>query len=189
MGSEMCIRDSTYTVGKNSQIISSDISRKTVQLVSKPDGGLTEIPVADDLQDKPCLFADNIAVLAGYARKLEDHYGCPQDIEWALDRNGSLFILQSRPLRAEDSGKSYPVLPVQTGYPLLIEKGVTVSGGVGFGPAFHVSSDEDLLNFPEGAVLIARHSSPKLVMVMKKTRAIVTDMGCLLYTSPSPRDS
>ena len=174
---EGVITPDTYTVGKNSQTISSDISRKTVQLISKPDGGLTEIPVADDLQDKPCLSAENIAVLAGYARKLEEHYGCPQDIEWALDSCGKIFILQSRPLRAEDSGKSYPVTPVLTGYPLLIEKGVTVSGGVGFGPAFHVSSDEDLLNFPDGAVLVARHSSPKLVMVMKKTRAIVTDRG------------
>ncbi len=174
---EGVITPDTYTVGKNSQTISSDISRKTVQLISKPDGGLTEIPVADALWDKPCLSAENIAVLAGYARKLEEHYGCPQDIEWAIDSSGSIFILQSRSLRAEDSGKSYPVLPVLTGYPLLIEKGVTVSGGVGFGPAFHVSSDEDLLNFPDGAVLVARHSSPKLVMVMKKTRAIVTDMG------------
>ena len=174
---EGVITPDTYIVGKNSQTISSDISRKTVQLISKQDGGLTEIPVADALQDKPCLSAENIAVLAGYARKLEEHYGCPQDIEWAIDSSGSIFILQSRSLRAEDSGKSYPVLPVLTGYPLLIEKGVTVSGGVGFGPAFHVSSDEDLLNFPDGAVLVARHSSPKLVMVMKKTRAIITDMG------------
>ncbi len=171
------ITPDTYTVERNSQTISSDISRKRVQLISKQDGGLTEIPVADDLQDKPCLSAENIAVLAGYARKLEEHYGCPQDIEWAIDSSGSVFILQSRPLRAEDSGKSYPVLPIMTGYPLLIEKGVTVSGGVGFGPAFHVSSDEDLLNFPDGAVLVARHSSPKLVMVMNKTSAIVTDLG------------
>jgi len=171
------ITPDTYTVGKNGRTIYSDISRKRVQLVSKPDEGLTEIPVTDDLQDKPCLSVDNIAVLAGFARKLEEHYGCPQDIEWALDRNGSLFILQSRPLRAEDSGKKYPVTPVLTGYPLLIEKGVTVSGGIGFGPAYHVSSEKDLLHFPDGAVLIARHSSPKLAMVMKKTWAIITDMG------------
>jgi pyruvate,water dikinase len=171
------ITPDTYTVGKNGQTISSDISRKRVQLISKPDGDLMEIPVADALQDKPCLTADNIAVLAGYAMKLEEHYGYPQDIEWAIDNSGSIFILQSRSLRAEDSGKSYPVLPLLTEYPLLIEKGVTVSGGVGFGPAFHVSSEKDLMNFPDGAVLVARHSSTKFVMVMKKTRAIVTDMG------------
>jgi pyruvate,water dikinase len=174
---EGVITPDTYTVEKNSQAISYNISCKTVQLISKPDGGLMEIPVADALWNKPCLSADNIAILAGYARKLEEHYRCPQDIEWAIDSSGSVFILQSRPLHAEASGKSYPVLPVLTGYPLLIEKGVTVSGGVGFGPAYHVSSDDDLLHFPDGAVLIARHTSTKFVMVMKKTRAIVTDMG------------
>jgi pyruvate,water dikinase len=174
---EGVITPDTYTVGRDGKTISSNISSKTVQLISNPDGGLIEIPVADDLQDKPCLSADDIAVLADYAVKLEDHYGYPQDIEWAIDSSGSIIILQSRSLRADNSGKSYPVLPVLTGYPLLIEKGVTVSGGVGFGPAFHVSSDEDLLNFPDGAVLVARHSSPKLVMAMKKARAIVTDMG------------
>jgi pyruvate,water dikinase len=166
-----------FTVGKDGSIISSEISRKTVQLTSRPEGGLTEIPVADDLIEKPALSAENIAVLAGYARKLEDHHGCAQDIEWALDGSGELFILQSRPLRAEDAGKRYPISPVLTGYPLLIEKGVTVSGGIGFGPAFHVSSEEDLLEFPNGAVLVAKHSSPKIAMVMKKTRAIITDRG------------
>jgi pyruvate,water dikinase len=166
-----------FTVGKDGRTISSEISRKRVQLICKPEGGLTEISVADDLMEKPSLSAEKIAVLAGYARKLEEHYGCAQDIEWALDRNGRLIILQSRSLRAEDAGKRYPVSPVFTGYPLLIEKGVTVSGGIGFGPAFHVSSEEDLLQFPDGAVLVAKHSSPKIAMVMKKTRAIITDKG------------
>jgi pyruvate, water dikinase len=171
------ITPDVFTAGKDGRILSSEISRKTVQLISKPEGGLTEIPVADDLVEKPSLSEENIAVLAGYARKLEEHYGCPQDIEWALDRNGTLFILQSRPLRAEDAGKRYPASPVLPGYSLLIEKGVTVSGGIGFGPAFHVSSDDDILKFPDGAVLVAKHSSPKIAMVMKKTRAIITDRG------------
>ena len=49
--------------------------------------------------------------------------------------------------------------------------------GVGSGPAFHVRSDEDLVNFPPGAVLIAKHSSPQFVIVMQKAQAIVTDAG------------
>lgn len=171
------ITPDTYTVGENCQIISSDISRKTVQLVNKPDGGVTEIPVADALQEKPCLSSENTAVLADYARRLEAHYGCPQDIEWAMDNSGSIFILQSRTLRSGDSGKSNLVVPVLTGYPLLIENGVSVSAGVGFGPAVHVSSFEDLLDFPDGGILVARHSSPKFVIVMKKAKAIIIDTG------------
>jgi pyruvate,water dikinase len=40
-------------------------------------------------------------------------------------------------------------------------------------------SDEDLLNFPDGAVLVAKHSSPKFVLVMPKAQAIITDSGSI----------
>jgi pyruvate, water dikinase len=36
--------------------------------------------------------------LAEMGRKLEEMHGCPQDIEWAFDRSGELFLLQSRPI-------------------------------------------------------------------------------------------
>ncbi|MBA3038083.1 MAG: phosphoenolpyruvate synthase, partial [Desulfobacterium sp.] len=171
------ITPDSYIVDRDGQIVSAEISQKTVKLVCKPDGGLMEVLVADDFRHKPCLLPEHIRILAEYAQKLENHYGCSQDIEWALDAKGNISILQSRPLRAEQFGKTIPITPVLTAYPLLIEKGMTVSGGVGIGPAFLVASDDDLLNFPEGSVLIARHSSPKLVMAMKKAKAIVTDIG------------
>ncbi len=167
----------SYTVDRDGQIISAEVSQKTVKLVCNPDGGLMEVPVEDDFRHKPCLLPEHIHILTEYAKKLEDHYGCSQDIEWALDADGNIIILQSRPLRAEQFGKTIPITPVLAAYPLLIEKGMTVSGGVGIGPAFLVASDDDLLNFPDGSVLIARHSSPKLVMAMKKAKAIVTDIG------------
>ena len=31
-------------------------------------------------------------------QRVEKHFGAPQDIEWAIDRNGELFVLQSRPV-------------------------------------------------------------------------------------------
>ena len=66
---------------------------------------------------------------------------------------------------------------VVEGYPVLVEGGAVAFPGVGSGPAFHVRSDEDLVNFPPGAVLIAKHSTPKFVVVMQKAQAIVTDAG------------
>ena len=38
-----------------------------------------------------------LGALREIGRKVERHYGCPQDIEWAIDRGGQIFILQSRP--------------------------------------------------------------------------------------------
>ncbi len=56
-------------------------------------------------------------------------------------------------------------------------KGVIACKGVGFGKAFILRDEEDLKDFPEGAVLIAKHTSPKFVTVMNKASAIVTDVG------------
>ena len=63
------------------------------------------------------------------------------------------------------------------GYKLLIDRGVIACKGVGVGKAYLVNKEEDLDNFPAGAVLIIRQISPKAVTVMNKATAIVTDVG------------
>lgn len=157
------------------------VSRKPVQLASSPDAGLMEVPVPPEKQDLPCLSMEQVRVLADYMERLTRHFGSPQDVEWALDGQGKLLVLQARPLRMETVGKlgegtSVPRVP---DYPLIVENGAVASPGIGFGPAFHVRSDEDLLHFPPGAVLVARHASPKFVLVMRKAQAIVTDSGSI----------
>ena len=144
-----------------------------------PEGGLREIEVAAERQEAPCLSPDQIRILARHGLALEEHYQCPQDIEWALDAEGRLIILQARPLRWVAGVDHVPesAVPVSEDHPVLVEGGAVACPGVGCGPAIHVRSDEDLLNFPEGAVFIARHSSPKFMVVMRKAQAIVTDTG------------
>jgi pyruvate,water dikinase len=63
------------------------------------------------------------------------------------------------------------------GHKVLIDSGVIACKGVGTGIAYLVNKVEDLNNFPDRAVLIARHISPKFVKVLNKTAAIVTDVG------------
>src|SRR5208337_1172050 len=120
---EGVITPDTYQVAKDDRLnlLKAEISHKSVQLVSSPDGGLNEIPVPPEIQDKPCLTPEQVEILAGYAVKLEEHYRAPQDVEWALDRQGRLLILQSRPLqiRAPLAG-DYIAAPALAGYPLLL---------------------------------------------------------------------
>ena len=173
------ITPDSYTVAKDGTltILVTGISHKPVQLVNDPEGGTKEIAVPSEDQDIPCLSPDQISTLAEDALRLEAHYKSPQDIEWALDRSGRLLILQSRPLHVWSPEKGPKVMPLIPEYPLLVEDGAIVFPGIGSGPAFQVHSEEDLINFPEGAILIAKHSSPQFVIVMKKARAILTDLG------------
>lgn len=170
----------SYTVGKEDfKILDIHVSNKPVQLLCNPDGGLRDEPVPAERQDAQCLSEEQIKLLASYAVKLEDHYGYPQDIEWALNERGDIIILQARPLRLEPSSRANQdrSIPELSGYELLIEGGAIACPGVGYGTVFQVHSDEDLLNFPEGSILVARHSSPKFVVVMQRTQAIITDSG------------
>ena len=176
------ITPDTYTVSKDKElkILETEISHKPVQLVTNPDGGLVEIPVPENKQDQACLTPEHIRILAGYALKLEKHFGCPQDMEWALDSNGRLIMLQTRPLRLEKKDGFKKTIPRLAGYNVLIENGAVAFPGVGFGPAFHIRSEEDLFNFPEGAVLVAKHPTPKFGIIMQKAGAIVADSGSVL---------
>ncbi|MEW6186675.1 MAG: PEP/pyruvate-binding domain-containing protein, partial [Thermodesulfobacteriota bacterium] len=173
------ITPDSYTVAKDGFFTNlvTAISHKPVQLVNDPQGGVGEVPVPLENQDIPCLSPEQVSRLAEYALRLEGHFQGPQDIEWALDQKGNLMILQARPLQVRSPETGSRPIPLIPDYPLLIEEGAVAFPGIGSGPAVHIRSEEDLIRFPEGGVLVARHSSPQYVMVMKRARAIVTDMG------------
>ena len=179
---EGVITPDTYQVAKDEAltIVKTVTSHKHVQLVINPAGGLMEIPVPPEMQDQPCLSPEQVKTLAGYALRLEEHYRGPQDVEWALDRQGRLLILQTRPLRLQAPAPAdLEAIPPLPGYPLLVERGAVAAPGVGCGPAFLVREDKDLMQVPDGAVLVARHSSPKFVVAMTKVQAIVADFGSI----------
>ncbi|HEX6519090.1 MAG TPA: PEP/pyruvate-binding domain-containing protein [Streptosporangiaceae bacterium] len=54
-----------------------------------------DIPLGQ--RGEPCLTDDQVRELARLARRVEDHYGTAQDIEWALLDDGSVVLLQARP--------------------------------------------------------------------------------------------
>ena len=88
-----------WIVGKiTGEISRRDISDKAIQHVPASTGGTETAEVAGQLRSAPCLSDEELQALRGIARSVERHYGCAQDIEWAVDRHsGELFLLQSRP--------------------------------------------------------------------------------------------
>ncbi|MCE5335970.1 MAG: phosphoenolpyruvate synthase [Desulfobacteraceae bacterium] len=171
------ITPDNYTVDRNGEILRKEISIKPVRLVSNPEGGLLEKTVGEANRERACLSDDLIRALARYALRLEEHYGMPQDIEWALDERGKLFILQSRPLCTGMQCRSDVVKVPEYEYPLLLQSGAIASPGAGCGKAFVVRSEEDIYDFPEGSVLVAVQPSPNYMVIMPKAKAILTDFG------------
>lgn len=180
---EGIITPDTYHVAKDERaaIMEREISDKPVQLVTDPKGGLTEAPVPPENRHRPCLNDHQIRELADFAKRLEAHYGGAQDTEWTLDQDGRLLILQTRPLHLRQTSQAhFSEQPLELkDEVVLLAGGQAAFPGVGHGKAFHVRSEEDLFGFPEGAVLIAKHSSPQYVVVMPKASAIITDSGSI----------
>lgn len=86
-----------------------EISDKHVQHLPVPDGGVGEAETPEDLRRVPCLSDEEITALRDIARKVERHYGRPQDIEWAIDHSGEILLLQSRPETVWSSKERAPV--------------------------------------------------------------------------------
>jgi pyruvate,water dikinase len=152
------------------------LARKRVRLVLRPGGGTAEEAVPDAEQNAAAIGEPRLREMLDLAVKVESHYSCPQDIEWALDRDGRLFILQTRPLRVIRA-HSGGALPDLSKLEVLRSGGVTVCPGAGCGPIFHATSTQELAGVPDGAVLITPNPFPGLITVMGKVRALVAEVG------------
>ena len=174
----------SYMLSKDPEpvLLKSRIEEKTAQLLARTDGYLVESTVSQDFRARACLREEQARQLAGFGLKLEQHFGCPQDIEWAVDEDGRFVILQARPLRLEGrdlDGKALRT-EIPEGAKVLLDGGEVACPGIGFGPAVHVRTESDLISFPDGGVLIAVNASPQYVMAMSKAQGIIIDFGSLV---------
>ena len=109
-----------WVVGKiTGEITVRDVSDKQIQHVPAGAGGVEHVPVADAQRRAACLSDDELQALRVVGRKIEKHYGCPQDIEWAVEsQTNQLFVLQSRP-ETVWSTKDTPPIAAPAADPLL----------------------------------------------------------------------
>ncbi|MBI5731931.1 MAG: phosphoenolpyruvate synthase, partial [Candidatus Magasanikbacteria bacterium] len=135
------------------------------------------VPVPD--RHRFVLKDAEILQLAEWGTRIEEHYGRPQDIEWAKDgKTGQLFIVQARP-ETVHAQKSVAILEE---YKLLergkiLTEGLSVGEKIGQGRARIVESPKELKNFKKGEVLVARLTDPDWEPIMRLAGAIVTEQG------------
>jgi len=162
----------------NETVVEERIPSQETMLLCNPEGDTIEVSVPDEKKNKACLNTGQIKTLFDYALSLEKHYNRPQDIEWAVGQDNRVYILQSRPLRVFKNDNAASNIPRRFDkYKILLDTGIIACKGIGYGRAFVLKDEEDLKDFPDGAVLVARHTSTKFVPVMNKAAAIITDVG------------
>jgi pyruvate,water dikinase len=100
-----------WVIGKiTGEISVREISEKRIKHVPLPAGGIETVPVEPELVRGTCMSDAELQALRDLARKVERHYGRPQDIEWAVDRHsGDILLLQSRPETVWSMKEAAPV--------------------------------------------------------------------------------
>lgn len=172
-----------YTVSKaENKIVDRCVNEQDVMLVRKEGGDCEELPVPEAERNVQTLTDEQILELAGYAKKIEAHYGCYMDMEWGIDsRNVKIWILQARPetvwSRRNKENKPKVEAKAAAADRKVIVKGLPASPGLVSGRTHVILDPSHIDEFKEGEILVTEMTAPDWVPAMKKAKAIVTDSG------------
>ena len=173
-------------------IIVKNLGRKTRKYIYKKEGGLREVLVSKKDRFKFSLNDDEVLTLAKWALIIEDHYGRPQDIEWAKDGiTGQLFIVQSRPETVHaparigyaegvaggpKEAQFYEEYEIKTTKKPILT-GIAIGNKIGQGKIHVIPDVAKISEFKKGEVLATRMTDPDWVPIMRIASAIVTNEG------------
>ncbi|MDP9888547.1 PEP/pyruvate-binding domain-containing protein [Pseudarthrobacter enclensis] len=78
-------------------VLEREVGDKSVEVTALPGGG-TGVRAVPAARGAACLADSQVAALVRLGLQAQEHFGAPQDTEWAIDRAGSLWLTQSRPI-------------------------------------------------------------------------------------------
>ena len=186
---EYVVHKPTLRAGKR-PILKRQLGSKALRMVYDTSSASTNgkairnesVSAAD--QQRFALTDDEILELARQALVIEEHYGCPMDIEWAKDGlTQQLFIVQARPETVQSQGN----VLVQDVYrlkqkglpqkPKVLLSGKSIGHRIGAGPVRVIRDKQQMQQIQAGDVLVADITDPDWEPVMKTASAIITNRG------------
>ncbi|MDD2224866.1 MAG: phosphoenolpyruvate synthase [Candidatus Shapirobacteria bacterium] len=166
-----------YIINKNDwSVISENHVEQKTELI-RAEHETKEIIVPKFKQNKNKINTTMAIKIAKIGQKLHEHYGKPQDIEFAIDNKGKLFIVQTRPITTVVSNQK--TLDIQT--TKIIQKpdltGEQASPGTASGTIIIIKSPKEINRVKKGQILVTSMTTPDFVPAMKIVSGIITDKG------------
>jgi pyruvate,water dikinase len=169
------VEPDTYIVAKTDlQIVEARVGVQHHAIVRNP-AGEARIELDADAAAARKLTDDQVRAVADLARRVEDHYGEPQDLEWCFEGD-RLFIVQSRPITTlEKVGDAVTAKPGEAARALVTGLGASPGRVSGVVRVLHDPADGSSLQ--AGEVLVAPMTNPDWVPTLRRAVAVVTDSG------------
>jgi len=162
-------------------VLRRNLGAKAIKMVyAEPGSGervqTVEVPAAE--RARLSVTDADLVELGRQALAIEQHYGCPMDIEWGKDgTDGRIYILQARPETVQSRvGRTIQRYRLKNRSRVLTE-GRSIGQRIGAGPARVIRDVAEMVRVQPGDVLIADMTDPDWEPVMKRAAAIVTNRG------------
>jgi pyruvate,water dikinase len=170
------VEPDTYTIGKQPlRVLDVRIGQQDHRIVRGPAGEVTEqLDAATASQRK--LDDDEVLAVADLLVRIEAHYGEPQDVEWCFDEQGSLFVVQSRPITTLAADAAPAGSDDGSGARQLVT-GLGASPGRASGRVRVLHDPREAIGLEAGEVLVAPMTNPDWVPAIRRAAAVVTDGG------------
>jgi pyruvate,water dikinase len=155
-----------------------EVHHKDLVIEYAPEGGTRQRILSEEEALKPVLTDKEVVAVAELGRRIEAHYGSPQDTEWAFDPDGGLWMLQSRPITTlhdeapPSAGEGEDAEPET-----VLLRGLGGAPGSAVGAARILTSLADAASLNEGDVLVTHMTSPDWLPLLRRAAAVVTDSG------------
>ena len=156
-----------------------EVHHKDLVIEYAPDGsGTRQRALSEEEALKPVLTDEEVVAVAELGRRIEEHYDSPQDTEWAFDPDGTLWMLQSRPITTlhDDTLTTVTAAEPSESQTVLL-RGLGGAPGSASGAARVLTSLADAASLNDGDVLVTHMTSPDWLPLLRRAAAVVTDSG------------
>lgn len=171
-------------IGKGAvPILEKKLGSKEQKMIyaSDDDSRVRNIHTTPEERASFVLSDEEILTLSSWAKSIEEHYGCPMDIEWVKDDcTDELYIVQARPETVQSSAihektfRNYRLVK-KNGKVLLI--GLSIGNSIVSGRVKKVHHVDDLEAITSNDILVTQMTEPDWVPSMKQAAGIITDSG------------
>ncbi|TVM14579.1 pyruvate, water dikinase [Oceanidesulfovibrio indonesiensis] len=159
------------------EVVESNVALKRSKLICDLESGIQQVEISQEEGAKASLGEMAIELIARSALRLEQHFGHPQDVEFAFDQEGQLYILQTRPLQVHEKVVGNAPQQVHEDAEVLVCGGMTASQGAAAGEVFILRKDIDAVRCPDKAVAVTKMASPRWAPLLHRISALVTEQG------------
>lgn len=166
------VQPDTYVVDKRTlEVLDAKIGYQAFEIVRGPDGRDAIVELDPERAQARVLDDAWLRRIAELAIAVENHHGCPQDVEWAI-ADGQAWLVQARPITTLPTGD-----PEDRRTAAVLVSGLPAAPGRVAGRVRILHSPDEANLLVDNEILVAPMTNPDWLPAIRRAAALVTETG------------